>query len=179
MLPTTLSQTTCRTWKKFSCYQLLPAIYSHYQPPRATTSHLQPSTSHLQPLDADIIQSFKSHFCRQHINLIIDQTDQSGRRNVLVSHDILFIKWTWNAVTPTTIKHCWQYARLVSRNAPDLSVLVHDDDIPIAKMLYHATNTLNIDENATMIADEFVPVYQDVIVFDESILDIMKGGYSV
>ena len=71
---------------------------------------------------------------------------------------------------------CTQHTRLVPCDATDLSAL---DDIHLAKLVGHVTNTLTIDENVTMPAYEFIAVGQDVDLFDdmsdESILDIVKG----
>ena len=156
-------------------------IKIHFLPPT--------TTSHLQPLDAGIIQSFKSHFRRQQLKLIIDQLDTVGRHRVEVSDAIRFTKRAWDAVTPDTIKHCWQHTKLVPRDALTTDSVIDattdsitdndDDDIPLAELLRRATAALNIDSDVTMTADEFVTVDKDVELFsdmsDEAIMDIVKG----
>ena len=172
-------------------------IKVHFLPPT--------TTSHLQPLDAGIIQSFKSHFRRQQLKLIIDQLDTVGRHRVEFSDAIRFTKRAWDAVTPDTIKHCWQHTKLVPRDALTTDSVTDsttdsvtdattdsvteattdsvtdndDDDTPLAELLRRATAALNIDSDVTMTADEFVTVDKDVELFsdmsDEAIMDIVKG----
>ncbi|KIK12672.1 hypothetical protein PISMIDRAFT_75227, partial [Pisolithus microcarpus 441] len=68
-------------------------------------------TSHVQPNDAGIIHSFKAHyrqsFCQREIDL-----DNAGEREIykITLHEAMVMaKEAWDAVTPITIKHCWDH----------------------------------------------------------------------
>lgn len=77
--------------------------------------HLEPlapnMTSFVQPLDAGIIQYFKAHyrraFCIRAIELDDAGKDDIYKINLL--EVILMAKVAWDAVTPKTIRNCWNH----------------------------------------------------------------------
>jgi DDE superfamily endonuclease len=68
-------------------------------------------TPFVQPLDAGIIRCFKAHyralFCQRALEL-----DTLGKENIFeinIHEAMLMAKEAWDAVQPTTIKHCWEH----------------------------------------------------------------------
>ena len=75
-------------------------------------------TSHVQPLDAGIINSFKAHYRKLHISWMIHELDSeriltaAGARPDMK----LEIKWiaeAWREVKPTTIQNCWNKTKIL------------------------------------------------------------------
>jgi hypothetical protein len=88
----------------------LPHVKIHFLPPN--------TTSHLRPLDAGIIQSFKSHYRRFHLQHIINCIDSDQPPAVSLSDAIRYVKRSWDKVTATTILHCWQHTGIISSESP-------------------------------------------------------------
>jgi hypothetical protein len=64
------------------------------------------TTSHLQPLDAGIIQNFKSHYRKFQLKQYVDLLDAKKQPNIILSEAIRFIKYSWDKVIPQTIGNC-------------------------------------------------------------------------
>jgi len=82
---------------------LLPKMSNvklHFLPPT--------TTSHLQHLDAGIIQNFKSHYRKFQLKQLVDRLDAKKQPSVILSEAIRFIKYAWDKVTPQTIGNCWR-----------------------------------------------------------------------
>ncbi len=83
------------------------------------------TTSCLQPMDAGIIASFKTHYRRRQLDYAIGIVDAMGddesgatvKRKNLYSVDILqAMTWSmeaWNDVTAVTIQNCWNHTGIV------------------------------------------------------------------
>ena len=69
------------------------------------------TTSHLQPLDAGIIASFKNHykrnFCRHMLNLFEDGKD-IHKEKINIKEAIDYLVDAWKQVTEETIHNCWK-----------------------------------------------------------------------
>ena len=79
-------------------------IELHYLPPT--------TTSHLQPMDAGIIQSFKSKYRRQHLASVIDQIDDDKDTAIQLDDAIRYLRRAWDQVTSETMANCWKHTGL-------------------------------------------------------------------
>ena len=83
-----------------------------YRPTNIRMEFFAPNmTPFVQPLDAGIIRCFKAHyralFCQRALDL-----DTIGEENIFeinIREAMLMAKAAWDAVHPTTIKHCWDH----------------------------------------------------------------------
>jgi len=83
-----------------------------YSPTNIRLEFFAPNlTPFVQPLDAGIIRCFKAHyralFCQRALEL-----DTIGKENIFeinIREAMLMAKEAWDAVQPTTIKHCWNH----------------------------------------------------------------------
>ena len=120
---------------------------------------LPTTTSHLQPLDAGIIKSFKSNFRKQQLRLVIDQLDEGRSHKVSVSDAIRFTKHAWDAVSATTIINCWQHTGLTPRAVSDATLQLNEDpndDIPLTELVQRSVTALQIDKHCAMSAEKFL-----------------------
>jgi len=75
------------------------------------------TTSHWQPLDQGIINSFKLHYRRQWVSYMISEYDKGldPNKTVTLLHAIRWTVYAWeNFVKPATIYNCWQKSTLRS-----------------------------------------------------------------
>ncbi|CCO32120.1 Tigger transposable element-derived protein 6 [Rhizoctonia solani AG-1 IB] len=73
-------------------------------------------TSWIQPMDAGIIQCFKSHYRNRFTRLALDR-DDSGFENIygINQLDAMSIASNaWAAVSPSTISNCWRHTGLIT-----------------------------------------------------------------
>ncbi|CCO35250.1 Tigger transposable element-derived protein 6 [Rhizoctonia solani AG-1 IB] len=73
-------------------------------------------TSWIQPMDAGIIQCFKSHYRNRFMRLALDR-DDSGFENIygINQLDAMSIASNaWAAVLPSTISNCWRHTGLIT-----------------------------------------------------------------
>ena len=86
-----------------------------YQPKNITLLYFEPGlTSHIQPLDAGIIQSFKAHY-RHQLCLHAIQQDNAEERDIYKTNllqAMLMAERAWKGVSPTTIKNCWDHTKI-------------------------------------------------------------------
>ncbi|XP_041379036.1 tigger transposable element-derived protein 1-like [Gigantopelta aegis] len=89
----------------------LSNIKIHFLPPT--------TTSHLQPLDAGIIQAFKGQYRRMQLQRLVQCIDDNKTGKDLqlpLSDGIRFVKHAWDIVSATTIKNCWIHTGVVPRD---------------------------------------------------------------
>ena len=81
-------------------------IKVHFLPPN--------TTSHLQPMDAGIIRSFKAKYRAIHVQHLIDEYDYSQKIDKIDILDALqFLVQAWRGVTETTITNCWKKTGII------------------------------------------------------------------
>ena len=73
-------------------------------------------TSHLQPADAGIIKSFKSHYASQLVNFYVEQIDDDKIDLIMpdVKQCMYMIKYAWGRVSEETIKNCWLKTKILN-----------------------------------------------------------------
>ena len=86
---------------------------------RATRLYFLPpnTTSHLQPLDAGIIQNFKVKYRKLLVRHFIDCIDSQRTMTVDVKQAIQFISIAWAEVLPNTIANCWKHRNSSSNSS--------------------------------------------------------------
>ncbi|XP_061165650.1 tigger transposable element-derived protein 6-like [Saccostrea echinata] len=125
----------------------LTNVKIHFLPPT--------TTSHLQPLDAGIIQAFKAHYRKLQLHYLVDCFDKNNAPKVLLSEGIRFIKQTWESVTPDTIRNCWIHSGLVTdENRPINSTPVDDYDLTVS--LSQVQDSLDLDPDMRLTVREFL-----------------------
>ena len=91
----------------------LSNVEVHFLPPN--------TTSHIQPMDAGIINAFKAHYRRRQVNHLIDAFE-AGQKADVALNDATSIRYTglaWDAVSPNTIKNCWKRVGLFDDGSTD------------------------------------------------------------
>lgn len=83
----------------------LQFVRVHFLPPN--------TTSHLQPLDAGIIQNFKLFYRKLLIRHYIQCLDAKKPMLIDVKQALYFIRDSWDSVTPTTIANCWRHTGIL------------------------------------------------------------------
>lgn len=122
------------------------------------------TTSHLQPLDAGIIASFKNYFkrkfCRHMLDLFEDGKD-INKEKINIKEAIDYIAESWDCVTEETVQNCWKKTgilpslsdedrdsssqiqrELVDKETADINQMIKelDMDDPSAASLVNALN---------------------------------------
>eukprot|EP00914_Ancora_sagittata_P015738 GHVO01031308.1.p1 GENE.GHVO01031308.1~~GHVO01031308.1.p1 ORF type:complete len:164 (-),score=8.89 GHVO01031308.1:583-1074(-) len=145
-------------------YKTLHAV--HFLPPT--------TTSHLQPLDAGIINSFKAQYRRQQLKYIVHAIDGGTSPILQLDSVIRFVKRAWDTVTMETIANCWRHVGIVhdadtdrqSPAAPSDNEDDEEDNIPLAELVRRAAAALAIEEANMMTADEFRSIDSDAPTFN-------------
>ena len=81
------------------------------------------TTSHLQPLDAGIIKSFKAHYKRnycRHILKLFEEGKDINKEKVNIKNAIDYLADAWENVTDETIFNCWVKTGILPSNENDM-----------------------------------------------------------
>lgn len=84
-----------------------PNIHVHFLPPN--------TTAHLQPMDAGIINAFKTHYKRLYIRKVINDFDIGIEKpnKIDVLQAIWLVKEAWNTISEETVKNYWRHTRIL------------------------------------------------------------------
>ncbi|CAB4413281.1 unnamed protein product [Rhizophagus irregularis] len=147
----------------------LTNVTLHFLPPN--------TTSHLQPCDAGIINSFKAKYRKLLVKNRVEAYEISQQlnkgANSLNIHDaIVFCTNAWNAVTQETIYNCWKHTGilpLVNQEEVDESVNQLGEDNQVEREeIQFLIDQLPFDDH--MDADEFIHV-DDHLKSNEGLTD--------
>ncbi|XP_056017299.1 tigger transposable element-derived protein 6-like [Ostrea edulis] len=148
---------------------LLSNVRIHYLPPT--------TTSHLQPLDAGIIQCFKSYYRQKQLKHLIHCIDDKQPPIVPLDKDIRFVKRAWDEVSPTTIQNCWRHSGLTvnAHNDHDISTSTDSGEEDFSDLLAEAYRRLEIDDDMQLSVAEFVGLDKNSVncdtLTDDMIMD--------
>ena len=107
---------------------------SHLHTPHVKVKFLPPNTtSHIQPLDAGIIRSFKSHYRKQLVRHYIHCVENDMPQTIDIRKALSMIKHAWSQVTSNTISRCWNHVCILPHPTPE-SEDDAEDDIPLATL---------------------------------------------
>jgi hypothetical protein len=122
-----------------------------------TLLYLPPNfTSHLQPLDAGVIRSFKAHFRRLMVRFLIKGYDEKNTMPVLnVKNAIDLTGDAWKLVSAATIQNCWKHTRIYpTLEAMNDTALNEIDDV--MKDLQEALNAIRPQLSQSISAEDSV-----------------------
>ena len=99
-----------------------------YEPRCITLIHFKPGlTSHIQPLDAGIIRSFKAHyrcaFCMRAVEQDDAEVENIYQINLLEA--MVMAEQAWKSVSPATLKNCWDHTRIQQPRLPKILLKHH------------------------------------------------------
>jgi hypothetical protein len=83
----------------------LECVTLHYLPPN--------TTSHLQPLDAGIIRSFKALYRGYQVKRLIELIEQDKKPDINLKEAIRYLALAWKSVSPVTIRNCWKHTGIM------------------------------------------------------------------
>jgi hypothetical protein len=87
------------------------------------------TTSHLQPMDAGIINAYKAHYRRYLIQYYVDAIDASQSPKVEISDAIRWTKLAWDEISMETISACWRHTGILPVMTTE--VLDNGQSIPV------------------------------------------------
>ena len=117
---------------------LTHALYETTYLTNITIKYLPPNTtSHLQPCDQGIINSFKSQYRKLYLRNRVKAFDKFRKFGIEpveidINKYIKYVAYAWNNVTRATIEHCWTKADILPNN--------DDEDYANAKLEDHNAN---------------------------------------
>lgn len=84
-------------------------------------------TSHIQPMDAGIIRTFKAHYRRLYIMRALERNEEDYREIYHINQleAMLMSQEAWSSVTATTIANCWHHSGILSTDEPTHPVGTH------------------------------------------------------
>jgi hypothetical protein len=131
------------------------------------------TTSHLQPLDAGIIASFKNYFkrkyCRHMLDLFEDGKDINNEK-INIKEAINYVAEAWNCVTEETALNCWRKTGILPsltnediNNASQIQQRMMDNEIANIDQLIEEFDMDNPDNpSATLLADTLNNFFHDL-----------------
>ena len=98
---------------------------------RNTTIYFLPlnMTSHIQPMDAGIIMSFKSHYRCHFIRRLLEQYEsETENKKIDILTSIRFIVQAWREVSSATIHNCFQHTGILPNVQDNIEEFVTNDN---------------------------------------------------
>lgn len=158
----------------------LSNVEIHFLPPA--------TTSHIQPMDAGVIQAFKCHYRRQQVQHIVDAIDGNRPPQVTLNNAIRFAKYAWDSVSPEVIRNCYRHTGILPLNwdglnqAQSASTSVEQPSTSAAistNLFEKIALAFNIDHSVLMNPAEFNNADRDLecsaVLKDDEIIDLVQG----
>ena len=148
----------------------LSNIEVHFLPPT--------TTSHLQPLDAGIIQCFKGHYRRSQLKHLVQCIDNDEPPAISLKQAIRFIKLAWDDVTERTIVNCWKHTGLIERENDEvvdrnINVFTRNSDNMLMSRVYE---DLDIDPDMRLTISEFVEIDRNAEIAEDVTDDMILSA---
>lgn len=147
------------------------------------------TTSHLQPMDAGIINAFKAHYRRYLVRFHVDAIDAGQVRKVELSDAIRWTKLSWDEVTNNCIKNCWRHTGILPAAATTTESVEHSPAesstaAPTPTALYrdfgNLFERLAIPAEVLMTPEEYMEVDNNLttceMMSDSEILQLVSGS---
>ena len=145
-----------------------------------TLQFLPPNTtSHIQPMDARIINSFKCHYRKHLVRHYLQCVEEERAQSVDLRQALGFVKHAWSEVTSTTIYRCWKHTKILPGVTPVLSEEnreVDEDDIPLATLrtLMLSLSPESLDPRTYVSVETTEPTSGELT--DDTIVEIIQGS---
>ena len=143
-----------------------------------TVHHLPPNTtSHLQPLDAGIIRSFKAYYLGHvhQVKRLTELLEEDKKPDINLKETIRYLTLAWKSVSSATIKNYWKHTGIMPVNEGSQDVT--EDPLQELTSLLNAP-ILSRDEclSASSYLDEDQNLGTGDVPTDDDILAIVEGG---
>ncbi|CAB5381779.1 unnamed protein product [Rhizophagus irregularis] len=139
---------------------------------RYTDVHFLPpnTTSKIQPMDAGVIMSFKRHYRRSHVRLLLRYVEAGNRAEDLcmdILQAIRFIIQAWGEINPEVVRNCWWHTKILPDNVNvdlrNVSEDIRQNENLVLDELADALRDLNLPY--PMQAEEFLNLPEENIVY--------------
>ena len=157
------------------------------------------TTSHLQPMDAGIINAFKAHYRRYLVRFHIDAIDAGRAPKVEVSDAIRWKKLSWDEVTSSTIVNCWHHTGILpvqpelidcsegetssSASAAETTSVVTQSKPALYRDFGNLFERLSIPQELLMTPAEYMEIDNELptskLLTDEEIIQLVSGPSKV
>ena len=141
-----------------------------------TVHHLPPNTtSHLQPLDAGIIRSFKAYYRGHQVKRLIELLEEDKKADINLKEAIRYLALAWKSVSCATIKNCWKHTGImpVTEGIQD----VNEDPLQELTSLLNAPILSRAEcLSASTYLDEDENLETGDLPTDDDILAMVEGG---
>ena len=130
----------------------------HVVPDTLTNIHVEnfePNlTSHIQPNDQGIIRCFKAHYRARFFDCSVDLYDAGTTPSEIYKIDqleaMIMAKQAWSEVDTTTIRKCWDKARILPDVNSDLQLDPLSPLVPVSSLLCPSHVPAQASESASM-----------------------------
>ncbi|CAB4396105.1 unnamed protein product [Rhizophagus irregularis] len=140
------------------------------------------TTSHLQPMDAGIIQSFKAKYKQEFCRHLIHQFDRGidrEKNKLNVKEAIDQIAESWNNVTEITIQNCWKKTGILPSNINeddmDNGTNDVDQESDFEEEIEYLLNLPEIDDICDYLQEFDSSIPTEDILTDEQIINLVHS----
>ena len=169
--------------KKRHILLLLDNAPSHIHNVELTYVHIEMlppnTTSHIQPMDARIIENFKLHYKTKLMQHYIREVDAKGSfERINLKQAVYLVKDAWAMVTEQTITNCLLHVRIMPSSDPTPSEVMQLNSVGEAQReLSELVGTASIGNAFTL--EEYLNIQDESIteepMTDEDILRMVQG----
>ena len=112
-------------------------------------------TGLLQPMDAGIIKTFKTHYRRFLVKKAVKDINENRDVTITLKDAIYMAKKAWDCISPETIRNCWKHTGLIKECSSNNDLRIEEDVMEDLRItLNEAQHQLDVD----MTAEEFTEI---------------------